>query len=163
MAHLRRKLSPSIFGLILICFFLPFATISCQQQQLLSLTGVQLVTGTTIEEPSFFQSEAKQQKIPGEPLAAFALVSTCVGLGTSFLKSRKNAIIPAVVGALGSVLLLSSKAKIDNEVLQQGRGLVQVEYGIGFWLSFLLFLVASVLNAWIFLQSRNSVRQSKDG
>ena len=137
-------------------------TVSCQQQQLVTLTGVQLVMGTTIEEPSIFGSEGKEEKVLGEPLAAFALVSTCIGLGTSFVRSKKKAIIPAVAGALGSVLLLLSKAKIDNEVLKQGRGLLQVEYAIGFWLSFLLFLLAAALNAWIFLQNHNPTSHSKD-
>jgi hypothetical protein len=154
-----KRVSPAIFGLILICFFLPFLTVSCQSQKFVSLTltGVQLATGTTIEQPRFLEGQKSEEKIPAEPLAFFLIVTTCVGLGTSFIKSNKSAIIPAGTGAAGTVLLLLLKSKIDNEVLKSGRGLLQVEYGIGFWISFFLFLAAAILNGFIFSQTRKKI------
>lgn len=157
-----KKVSPAIFGIILICFFLPFVTVSCQNQKLATLTGVQLATGTTIEQSSLLEQQNKEEKIPADPLASIVLVSACVGLGTSLLKSKKSAIVPAITGAVGSGLLLMTKAKVDNEVLKQGRGLLQVEYGIGFWLSFLLFLSATALNAYIFFQDRKFSQERID-
>src|ERR687888_2256848 len=41
----RRWLSPTLFALIALCFFLPFATVSCDNART-SFTGVQLVTKT---------------------------------------------------------------------------------------------------------------------
>ncbi len=154
MLNPAKKISPAIFGIILICFFLPFVTVSCQNQKVMTLTGVQLATGTTIEQPSFLERQKKEVKIPADPLTSVVLVSTCVGLATSFLKSQQGVLIPGVTGAVSSVLLLMSKAKIDNEVLKEGRGLLQVEYGMGFWMSFLLFLSVTALNAYLFFQGK---------
>jgi hypothetical protein len=41
----HRRLSPSLFALVALCFFLPFATVSCDGATT-SFTGVQLVTHT---------------------------------------------------------------------------------------------------------------------
>lgn len=48
-----KKWSVVPFGVILIAFFLPFVTFSCEGTRLLTLTGFQLVTGTTVERPSW--------------------------------------------------------------------------------------------------------------
>ncbi len=152
-----KQFSPAIFGLILICFFLPFMNLSCENRELISLTGVQVATGTTIQTPSFLGQQLPQ-KIPAEPLASLALVSACVGLGTSFLRSNKNTIIPAAVGGIGAVLLLVIKAKVDDAILKQGQGIIKVNYGLGFWLSFLLFGTAAILNGWIFYQNKKQIK-----
>ncbi|MBM3243119.1 hypothetical protein FJZ31_43220, partial [Candidatus Poribacteria bacterium] len=80
-----KKLSPAIFVIILICFFLPFVSASCGGQKLATLSGVQLVTGTTVEgaRPSedIFRAEKATQKVDTEPLAIAALITTLVGLG----------------------------------------------------------------------------------
>jgi hypothetical protein len=150
-----KKISPAIFGIILICLFLPFVTVSCQSQKLVTLTGVQLATGTKVEYPRLFEKQKRQEEIPADPGASFILVSACIGLGTSLLRSKKTAIVPAIAGAVGSGLLLMTKTKIDNEVLKQGKALLQVNYEIGFWMSFFLFILATVFNAYIFFQGKN--------
>lgn len=45
-----KMLSPVVFLLALVCFFLPFATFSCQGQRVLSVSGIQLVTGSSIQQ-----------------------------------------------------------------------------------------------------------------
>ena len=52
MESMTKKFSPAIFGIVLICFILPFVTVSCQGQKLATLTGIQLITGTTIKQPN---------------------------------------------------------------------------------------------------------------
>ena len=39
-----------IYLLAVLCFLLPFATISCQGEEITSLSGFQLVTGATVEQ-----------------------------------------------------------------------------------------------------------------
>ncbi len=41
-----KKFSPALFGVIILCFFLPFANLSCSGQTVMTLTGFQLITGT---------------------------------------------------------------------------------------------------------------------
>ena len=152
-----KRFSPAIFGVVLICFFLPFISVSCGAQKVVTLSGVQLVTGTTIEQPDLFGEGQQAETMDGEPLAILAFLSAVAGLGLSFLKGRKVAIAPAVSGAAGSVLLLLLKSRIDNEVLSQGGGMIQVEYEIGFWLTILVFLSAAGLNGFLLLQSKEEV------
>ncbi|MBI1929576.1 hypothetical protein HYR99_35685 [Candidatus Poribacteria bacterium] len=149
-----QKISPVIFGLTLICFFLPFINVSCQGQKVATFTGIQLVKGTTIQQPSMFGERPKAQKVDPELLAILAFLSAIVGLGLSFLKGRQLALAPAIVGIAGLILLLLLKSKIDHDALREGRGMLQPEYDVGFWLSSLLFLAAAGVNGFIFLQGK---------
>lgn len=36
-----KKISASLFALILVCFFLPFVTVSCENQPVLQLSGIE--------------------------------------------------------------------------------------------------------------------------
>lgn len=149
-----KKLSPALFGLTLICFCMPFVTISCQEQKIMEFNGVQLATGTTIKQPTF-NGPAKEEKIAGNPLAGLAIVAGVVGLGTSFIKAKKAAVAPAGSGAAGSILLLMLKSTLDNEIVKQGQGLLLVNYGFGFWLAFLLFVASTIVNVYSVVQPSN--------
>src|SRR3990172_8569279 len=101
-----KKFSPAVFGLALLCFLLPFVSVSCQGQKIATFTGAQLVTGTTLEQPGRFGGQGEGRKIDREPIAIIALASGVLGLGFSFLRSKKSAIVPAVFGGIGLVTLL---------------------------------------------------------
>lgn len=169
-----KRFSPAVFGLAIICFFLPFTHISCSGQRFATLTGIQLVTGTTIgdSETDSAQSngypftrpgetistDRKDEKIDPEPLAIFALCSAIAGLCLSFVKDKNWTIAAAVAGGVGLIFLLLLKAKIDNDVLKEGEGIVQVEYAFGFWLLLVLFLSAIGLNAYLYLPESKQER-----
>jgi len=156
MKNPLRKISPGLFGITLICFFLPFITVSCQRQEIISLTGVQLATGTNIQPPSFPGIDAKPQKIPAEPLVGLAIFSSLLGLGTSFMKAKKSAIAPAGFGTTSLILLLMLKSKIDDEIIKQGQGLILVSYGLGFWLAFFILVLTTVLNVYNLLDEKDT-------
>ena len=63
---------------------------------------------------------------------------------------------------IGVTFLVLLKAKIDNDALQQGEGVLRVEYGIGFWLILLLLLGAIGLNAFLFRQTNNGITLKGD-
>lgn len=152
MGNGAKKFSPAIFGIVIICFFLPFINISCSGQKIATLSGIQLVSGTTMEG----------RKINPEPWAVVAFISSIAGLGLSFMKSRKSSILAAVSGAIGVISLLLLKAKIDNDMLKKGKGVIQVEYDLGFWLTFLLFLSAIGLNWFLFTKDKPEASSSHD-
>lgn len=154
MSNASRKISPALFSLGLFCFFLPFITVSCRQEQLITLNGVELASGKEIQQPSLF-GQPKTEKIPGEPLALFAMLSGLVGVGTSFIKAKKSAAIPAGAGAVGFILLLMLKSKIDDVILKQGQGFILVNYGLGFWLAFLIYVSAILVNIYSLLTEKD--------
>jgi hypothetical protein len=149
-----QKLSPAIFVLALICFFLPFVTFSCQGQKVLSLSGIQLVTGTSVPQPQMI-GPPTSQKINAEPLAVLAFLCGILGLGLSFLKGRTGAIVPAGTGGLAAVLLLVLKSKIEGDALSKGSGVIQVSYDAGFYVVLALFLAALALNIFVLLQGKS--------
>jgi hypothetical protein len=154
MASNVKKASPAVFILALICFFLPFVTFSCEGRKVLSLTGIQLVTGSTIQQPQMF-GPSQSQKVGAEPLAVLALLCGLAGLGLSFLKGQTSSIAPAATGVLATILLLALKSKLDGDALQQGGGVLQVNYDVGFYLVEILFLAAVALNVFVLMQGKS--------
>jgi ribosomal protein L40E len=134
-----KKISPSIFVLIVIFFLLPFVTISCQGQDVASLSGLNLVTGTKIET----------EKISPNPVAIIILLTAFFGvfLGLGIWKHKKITIISAITGAAGFLLTLILKFLIDNEV-KSGPGF-GTSYDAGFYLILMSFAGAAALNAYI--------------
>ena len=156
-----RRFTPAIYGLTLICFFLPFTHISCEGRKVASLTGIQLVTGTSVTV------EGKTEKIDPEPLAILLLCTAVVGLAVETrtralngnllkselfvvglaVKTRTRASI--IVGVIGLTLLLFLKAEIDSEVLKRGEGVLKAEYAVGFWLMLISFFGAIAINTFL--------------
>lgn len=150
MKSRAKKFSPAVFGMIIISFFLPFAEVSCSGQRIMSVTGLQMVTGTTIQQPGMFGEETESQKIAPQPLAIVTLSCVVIGLILSFIRNRRSAILPAVSAAIGTVTLVLLKSKIDNDVFTEGGGAIQVRYVLGFWVMLILLIVAVGLNVYVF-------------
>lgn len=151
MAH-KSKVSPAIFIVATLSFLLPFVTVSCNGQKVTSLTGVELATGTTVEEPQVF-GPAQKKHVGGEPLALVAGLCAIAGLGLSFLGSRL-AIAPAVSGALGALFLLLLQSKLNSDVTKEAQGVFRLDYEAGYLLTLLFFIAGAAWNLYQFFQSR---------
>lgn len=131
---LRRAPSISMF-FALFCFFLPFLTISCPAGRF-SFSGLQVATGTTIEEAPMF-GDKTERTLPAEPLATGALGFTVLAALISLAAGRGPRIATGAIGALNFILLLLLKSKLDHDALAQGGGMLQVSWGAGYWLALL--------------------------
>ena len=127
-------------------------TVSCQGHDIASFTGMQLATGTTVEQPQMFGPPQKQ-KIDPEPFAALALLCAVVGVGTG-LSSTKSAIAPAASGIIGVVSLLIMKSRVDGEIVKRGEEMFQVSYGTGFFLALLLMIAGVAWNGYLISQRK---------
>jgi len=126
---------------------MPFLDLSCSGQKIVTLNGIDLVTGTTLEEPGMSgQIDPDQSRVDPEGWAVLAFVAGIAGLVLSFARS---AILPAICAAAGFLATLFLKLKIDNDIATEAEGIVQVEYKIGYWLVLLGFLGAAALNAFL--------------
>jgi hypothetical protein len=152
-----KKISPAVFGIIIICFFFPFMDISCSGQKVISFSGIQMVTGTTIEKPTMFGEKTENEKIDPEPLAVATFVFVIAGLLLSFVNIRKSAILPAIFALIGIITLLMLRVKIDNDILKQGEGVIQVAYIFGFWSILFFLIIATLLNIYIFLGKNDTL------
>ncbi|MFI5105447.1 MAG: hypothetical protein ACHP79_11020, partial [Terriglobales bacterium] len=100
----KSKVSPALFIVTTLCFLLPFVTVSCNGTKVASFSGVELATGTTVEQPQMF-GPAQKKSVGAEPLATMAALCALAGVGLSFLGIRL-AIVPAIGGAVGALFLL---------------------------------------------------------
>jgi len=185
MLESLKRYSPAVFGIGIICFTLPWVNLTCADQHVATFTGLQLVTGTTIQERGSFGQNLKEKrrqelqnkvmngemtqeqadriakeppKVAPEPLAVAILLLAILGLALSFLKSPKSSFMPGLVGAVALILLLLLKSKIETDATSQGQGMMHVEYAIGFWLVLISFIVAIALNGYFYVRPEKQVR-----
>jgi hypothetical protein len=151
MAH-KSKVSPVIFILATLCFLLPFVTVSCNGQKVASLTGVELATGTTVEQPQVF-GPAQKKRVGAEPLATLAALCALAGIGLSFLGSRL-AIAPAVSGTAGALFLLLLQSKLNSDMSKEVQGAFRLDWEVGFVLVLLFFIAGAAWNFYQFFESR---------
>ncbi len=154
-----RKFSWALFAVILICFFLPFVQVSCQDQKLTSMTGLQLALGTEIEQESLF-GPPTVKKVDGDLIVLSALLLAGTGLAFAFVKGKEGHLASALCGAVGFLLMLFTKMRLDDEVLKKGHGMLTVEYAFGFIAACLFFLLAAVAHGYLFMLARKMSNRS---
>jgi len=176
-SSVAKKVSPAIFGVCILCFLMPFFRISCKgtEETIQNVSGFELLTGTTIKGPEDqilggpdpFGIGAKvrrtrkadrSKKVDPHVFAILALLTAVAGLGLSFLKGDKTAIVPAIA-AVGGILFLSLlygevQGQVRKAVPPGDRELIEVKGAMGYILALLLLAGAAVLNAIVFFQSK---------
>lgn len=149
----RSKISPAIFIAAILCFLFPFITVSCGGQRVITLSGVQLATGTTIDQPQI-SGPAQKKNVDPEPLVTLAALCAIIGLVLSVASSAKAALAPAISGGLGALFLLLLRAKMDDQIAKQGQGVLQVSYEAGYTLTLLLLVAGAASNGYVFFSQR---------
>lgn len=131
------------FLLSMMSFALPFMTVSCPGVQR-DVTGIELVTGVTIDEPQML-GPVQQRRVSGDPLAVTLLVAIVLGAVASLARGRPAGRMAIALGMGGTAMLLLLRQRIDASLQSETMGMVHVTYQSGFWLS-LACLVAVVLS-----------------
>lgn len=164
-----KKFSPAAFVIIIFCFFLPFVNITCGGQQIMTLTGLQLITGAEVKPEGMFdqkdtpedpsaQNKDKlnvDENIDSQPMALLALLMAVIALALSFIQKKMMALISMIVSILGAAFLLLLKASLDSSTPAEAQVVVQVEYQFAYWLALLLFAVGAVLQWFNFRESED--------
>lgn len=92
-----RFLNPGSFGIVILCFFLPFVNIKCNNMKLASMSGVQMATGTNIGGGgggllgSRMNSAMSDKKVLEIPLLLTLVILVAAGTITLVLTTRKAA------------------------------------------------------------------------
>jgi zinc ribbon protein len=153
VTRMKSKVSPILFLVTVLCFLLPFITVSCNGQKIASLTGTELAFGSSVEQPQIFGGATAKRHIDAEPIATIAFLCALAGIAVGFLVARMP-LVSGIVGAVGTLFLLILMGKISGDAGKQAQGLLQIDYGPGFILSVLLFIAATAWNGWLFFVSR---------
>lgn len=149
------KVSPIVFIGVLIMFILPWVNISCQGKKVISINGIQMVTGTTIETPTMFGGKEKK-KLGVDLFVILAFLMAVAGIVTGFIKLREKNIVSIILGILGVIWLLIFRGRTSQQIANETMGALQVDYGFGYWAALLFFLGAAGLNAFLFFQARGA-------
>jgi hypothetical protein len=147
----RPRLSPALFGLICICFALPFATASCDNAKT-SFTGVQLVTHTVpagghVDEGSDCNADISScVEHRGSFWATLALAMALCGLVFG-LRGRERGPGWFATGGLVAMLGIAGEAVAS---------MATVDFRVGYWLILLLFFSAMCLHGVYALRRRRA-------
>lgn len=135
MHQTKKMLSPALFGIIILCFILPFVSISCGGTQVAQLNGFDFVKGI---------SEQGQNMDPN-PLAIIALIAAVIGLGVSFAHKKSANITASAVGVIGFISSIILKSTFDSAAADKG---IQTQWMGGYYLTLLLFAAAAAANIY---------------
>ena len=147
----------------LLCFLLPWITVSCTDQTLVSMSGYDLAAGSvTVHNPITGEVRHPPDAEHPEWPVLLAAVLILAALAVSFLLVRALAAL-AAIGALAAAALLisysvfnrvparihASSARDAAEGLNRDLGhLIRVETSIGFWLT-LAAIVGAIAATWM--------------
>lgn len=153
-----KKFSPAAFIIIIFCFFMPFVSITCGGQKVMSLTGIKLITGAEYKPQGMFDQKDmpedqmefkkdfdKEQNIDAQPMALFALIMAVIALILSFIQQKVPALICMIASVLGAAFLLLLKANLDSDIPSDAQMVIEIEYQFWYWLALLLFFGGAVL------------------
>ena len=164
LSDLRIRGGPSV--LALVCFLLPFVNLTCTADRSMhqSVTGLQLVTGMSIDAPDMgmgMRGDAK--RLPPSPMALLALFSVLAGLSVFALKDDRALWTGLVAGLSGMLFLLMLRAHIGSQVQAEGQGMFVAESRFGYVLAFLSLLAAAVLHGYLLAPGSRSSCSSIPG
>jgi hypothetical protein len=141
-----RPVSLGLFVLILLCFLLPFARISCNNQRVVQATGYEVAFGKEINaQPDTTGGRASWQERAATPdfVAIACLVATLVGIGLVLIKGRRGAIARAIFSEHCVLFVLALWGEIWVRVSSNSA---QLKMLAGFWVTLALFAAACVAN-----------------
>jgi hypothetical protein len=139
-----KRVSSSLYLLILICFFLPFLSVSCQKQEVVTVTGIDLATGKDLPGENILWSG--EHAVPPQPWAVATLVLALAGAAAGLLKRKAGAFWGILLGLSGMISLFLLKNKMDGELIRYSKLLFKVQYEPWYWTALILFGLAALSN-----------------
>ncbi len=146
MKDVGRSVSLGLFVLILLCFMLPFARISCGEAQVVKATGYEVAFGKTIPaqtDSTGGRPRWNERAAEVDVVAIACLIAAVVGLGLSLVRGRRGAIARVILSYHGFLLLLALWGELAYRVRQNGA---QLQMLAGYWAALALFVVACLAN-----------------
>ncbi len=166
MDELRPKLNRIVYGMAALCFLLPFVNFSCAEMPVGSVTGFDMVFGSTKmsgagtqltdmtqyvdtgEEQPFSAPQLTEdsQVIKPSVLVISALVCCVLGLFFSFSEGDKARLARIGLSVGGIIALIIFRLGIESELEAESGGMIQAETALGLWLVLGLMAFAIWLN-----------------
>jgi len=155
--------------LALLLFVLPWVTVSCAEQTLITMSGIDLATGNiTMTNPMTQVSERPPGAGRGDLLVIIGAVLILLALAATFILKRRTAAMAAIAGCVAggaalayTVLVRIPESAREGAIAGSGGGssnpmggpsqaqiaeMIRVNIEIGFWLVLVALAAAVVLN-----------------
>lgn len=143
----KRSLIPILFAMVIVFFFFNFFTISCGEQKVGSVSGINLVTGTELKKHDMFSGkETKGEEIPSSIWAIIAFSAAIVGLGVFLIKEKREALIGTGAGAIGFGSLIILQFAIKSAIEEKGEGAIHVDYEFAYWGALVAMGMAGIIS-----------------
>lgn len=150
----------------LLLFFLPWVTVSCAGQELVSMSGYQMATGSiSVTNPMTGASETPPDGGESDIPVILAAILIVAAIGLTFALKRGQAALAAIGGSAVAAALISYTVfvRVPSEMREgpaikgaDGSGLnteqlaemIKIDIATGFWLTLAALGAAIVLN-WL--------------
>jgi hypothetical protein len=143
----RRSLIPTMFAIVIVFFFFNFFTVKCANQEIGSVTGFNLVTGTELKNQDMFTGEeTKGEKMPPNAWAIIAFGAAIIGLGAFLIRDKREAMIGTGAAVIGFGSLIILQFAIKNAIDQKGEGQLETSMQFGYWGALLAMGVAGFIS-----------------
>jgi hypothetical protein len=171
-------ITTAMLALVLICFFFPFAEISCNNVSYLKLSGKDLLRGKEMtkadvmafakkaglekEVSEYTDPQQETKNIPSNPWAIIAFSMAAIGVLTGVVLRRFGTVIHLVTSAAAVISLIGLQLSMNSEY-SYTNSLFKVELNIkylaGYWLSLLLSGLVAGICLVVFLIERKKINQ----
>jgi hypothetical protein len=153
-----RKMLGSLLVFVgsILCFFLPFVSVSCQGQKLFSISGQQLATGSSVTLPSM-SGASTHERVAIEPFTAIAWGSAFIGVGLCLAGRRLGA---GSAGAVGVVSLLIMRSVLPDKIQQQTHGMGTASFETGYLLALLLMAAGAAWSGFLYIAGQEDCCRS---
>lgn len=99
-------------------------------------TGRDMVTGKDVEQTVDVWTGRKEiKKTEPSPEAGVALGCAVAGLLMALVRKSATSLLSGIAGAGGAISLFALKMSLEEQVVNQGKGLIQLSMREGFWLA----------------------------
>jgi len=130
----------SLLIIALVCFFLPFLLVSCGESNVASLSGVDLMTGTTIGE----------YEVPCIPTVLIAALLLAISFLLSFGRRKWMRVSSMLAPGVSSVLLMFTRVfvqpqmtqSLEQEQMQEALLMLTIKWEWGFYVAVAICLLA---------------------
>ncbi len=164
--RIRSLVSTGLFLAVLVVFFLPFVTASCQSREVVSLTGRDLALGTELG-PGFGTSPElglEAGRIAPDPWMLLVWLLPLAGIAVLWLLPRIDGRLlagtVAAIGVIGTIRMAALLGRVHAEGDRAGRqsgGLVHIDPAVGLIVCFLVFVaLAAWSGLWLWLWMREA-------
>jgi len=144
-ADIKRFVSPALFGVVVLCFFMPFLLVQCQGQTVATVSGVDMVTGTSVSAGGYGSAQVVRPVI----WAILGLGMAVAGFVLGFTRIDKTQMLSIVAAGVGFVCLAIIGMFGPSVVARESSGVVSASWGSGLSLGLLFFIAAGGYNLYL--------------